>query len=49
MNIRTACYLARLYARRSIAAAVQLLLDVGLTLNAATRYVLAAARAQRFA
>jgi hypothetical protein len=47
MNLHTALFLARVYAKRCISAAVQVLIDAGLTLNQAAGYVFAALRAQR--
>jgi hypothetical protein len=46
-TIHEACALARVYAKRCITAAVGLLIDAGLTLNQAARYVFAVLRAQR--
>lgn len=47
MNIQTACTLARIYAKHSIAGAVRMLINAGLELGWAARYVFAALRAQR--
>lgn len=47
LNIHTACTLARIYAKHSIAGAVRLLVSCGVALNLAARYVFAALRAQR--
>lgn len=47
MTIANACALARMYARYTWAGAVQILIEAGLSLQCAARYVLAALRAQR--
>lgn len=46
-KIQTACALIRAYGNRCIAASVKLLIDAGLTINDAARYVFAVLRAQR--
>lgn len=47
IRLHTACALARIYANYSIAGAVRLLMNAGLALNDAARYVFAVLRAQR--
>jgi hypothetical protein len=46
-TIHTACVLARAYARYSIQGACRLLMQAGVALNDAARYVFAVLRAQR--
>jgi hypothetical protein len=49
IKLHTACALARIYAKHSIAGAVRLLMNAGLAMNDAARYVFAVLRAQRSA
>jgi hypothetical protein len=47
ISLHTACALARIYAKHSIAGAVRLLMNAGVALNDAARYVFAVLRSAR--